>query len=78
MDQNYAVTKNVSDKRMSSEHQGPVVQSIVSLSRSLVEDLLSLTVLTKSTAAIVLSKKSLAYLDKKGTVEFLHIIRLKF
>ena len=37
--------------------QGPVVQSIVSLTKSLTEDLLSLTVFTKSFGVIFFAEK---------------------
>ena len=39
------------------EDLGPVVQNIVSLTKLLVEDLLCLILLTKSTAAIFFAKK---------------------
>ena len=44
-------------RSMTASKHGPVVQSIVSLTKSLVEDLSSLTVLTKSNAAIFFAKK---------------------
>ena len=40
-----------------SNNQGPVVQSIVSLTKSLVEDWVSFTVLTKLIAVIFFAKK---------------------
>ena len=39
--------------------QGPVVQSVISLTKSLVEDSLSLRVLTKSIVAVFLAEKLL-------------------
>ena len=42
---------------MEFPHQGPVVKSIISLTKSLVKKLLSLTVLIKSIVAIFFAKK---------------------
>ena len=44
-------------KLLTANDQGPVFQSIVSLTKPLVEDLLNCSVLTKSTAPIIFAKK---------------------
>ena len=46
----------------------PVVQNVVSVTKSLVEDSLILTVLTKSNAVIVLPKKSCEELLQSNTI----------
>ena len=54
-----------------TENQDPVVQSIVSLKRSVVKDLSSLTVLTKSIVAILLLKNCEKLLHCKNYCHFL-------
>ena len=60
------------DRLRAVSHQGPVVQSILSLKKSLVEGLLSLTVLIKSVASYFLLKKCamLLHLHCKSTAHF--------
>ena len=50
-----------------AKHLGPVVQSIISLTKSLVEESFSLTVLTKSVAVIFLLK---TFLSQNSSVFF--------
>ena len=57
------------------KNQGPFVQSIVSLTKLLGEDLLSLTILTKLIAVLFLLKN---YIFRQKLLEYLHTIFGKF
>ena len=59
-------------------HLGPFVQSILSLTRSLMENLLSLTVLTKLIVAVFYAVQKFLTFFSKTMAAFLHMIHLKF
>ena len=75
------------DKIKNKKQEGPVIQSIVSLTESLVKDSLSLLVCTQSSMLIFLADKisgtfalckSSSHFFRKIKLMFLSTIRLKF